>query len=93
MHVQSALAGGGENAGHQLRAVAAATHGRVDLRVGEGHRAPVDVVAGQPHDLLPTADLEATPLGDVHHRHVHRPSSTFRRPGAVAWVPSCARAR
>ena len=75
--MQAALTGGVEDAGHERGPDAPTADGGVHLGVREGHRAAVDVVAGQADDAVVEPDLEASPLWDVHHLRVHavpRPS-------------------
>src|SRR3954469_22608325 len=74
---QAALPRGGEDACYQRRPEAAAAHAGIDLGVRQRHRAAVDVVARQADDAVVDPDLEASPLGNVHHLRVHG-SSSFR---------------
>ena len=79
---EPALTGGGEDAGHEGLPDALPAHGGVHLGVRQGHRGSVDVIAGQADDAVVDPNLEASPLGDVHHLRFHTPSP-FRPPAPL----------
>src|SRR3954452_906264 len=76
---EAALAGRVEDTGHQRGPDAPTTHGGVHLGVRQRHRAAVYVIARQPDDVVVDPDLEASPLGDVHHLRVHASSPPVPR--------------